>query len=240
MDSDTPRSGYGTPRDDRFYTPRSFSHSNSSNSDEWTTPRDASFKGGPGYNSQSDSEYKTPRLEQDDAFHSSRSSASPRQYQPSEAKASGSLADREEEDFSQFVSDQDVEDIFSYARHGRCDDIDRLLNRGIPVDVRDEYGNTLLTIASQNGNKRVAKTVLRRGGNINARNHKGNTPLHYCFHCELELLSCCALLSCCFCKIIFAVGYGESLGQYLISKVRHPQSLLSLLIEAFRRVLILP
>ena len=66
----------------------------------------------------------------------------------------------------------------------------------IPVDVKDIHGNTLLTIACQNGNKRVAKAVLRRGANINTRNLKGNTPLHYCYH----------------------YGYAETLGQYLISK----------------------
>ena len=94
------------------------------------------------------------------------------------------------------MSDQDVDDIFSYARHGRVDEIERLLDKGIPVDVRDAYGNTLLTIACQNGNKRVAKCVLRRAANINSRNNKGNTPLHYCY----------------------SYGYGDTLGAYLISK----------------------
>ena len=94
------------------------------------------------------------------------------------------------------MSDKDVDDIFSYARHGRVDEIERLLDKGIPVDVRDTYGNTLLTIACQNGNKRVAKCVLRRAANINSRNNKGNTPLHYCY----------------------SYGYGDTLGAYLITK----------------------
>ena len=94
------------------------------------------------------------------------------------------------------ISEQDVEDIFSFGRHERCADIERLLDRGIPINVRDEHGNTLLTIACQNGSKRVAKIVLRRGADINARNFKGNTPLHYCYH----------------------YGYGDTLGQYLLSK----------------------
>ena len=71
------------------------------------------------------------------------------------------------------VSEMDVEDIFSYARHGRVADVERLLDRGIPVDVRDVHGSTLLIIACQNGNKKVAKAVLRRAGDINAKNHKG-------------------------------------------------------------------
>lgn len=33
----------------------------------------------------------------------------------------------------------------------------------------------------QNGNKKMAKTALRFGANINAQNYKGNTALHYCF-----------------------------------------------------------
>lgn len=100
------------------------------------------------------------------------------------------------------LSEQDVEDVFSFARHSRADDIEDLLDRGLPVDVRDDFGNTLLTTASQNGNKRVAKLVMRRGANINARNHKGNTPLHYCYQ----------------------YGYGETLGEYLISKGADPSS----------------
>ena len=58
------------------------------------------------------------------------------------------------------------------------------------------YGNTLLSIACQNGLKRAAKLVLRRGADINAQNHKGNTPLHFCY----------------------TYGYGDTLGAYLTSK----------------------
>lgn len=51
---DTPRSiGYGSPRDERFYTPRSVMRGNSSNSDEWgQTPRFETPRYG---------EYNTPR-----------------------------------------------------------------------------------------------------------------------------------------------------------------------------------
>lgn len=94
------------------------------------------------------------------------------------------------------VSENDVEDLFSYCRHGRIVEIERHLDKGIPIDVRDQYGNTLLIIACQNGNKRVAKLLLRRGANINGRNHKGNTPLHYCY----------------------TFGYGDTLGSYLMTK----------------------
>ena len=41
------------------------------------------------------------------------------------------------------ISEQEVENIFRYARHGRVDEIERLINRGIPIDVRDEHGETI-------------------------------------------------------------------------------------------------
>lgn len=81
--------------------------------------------------------------------------------------------------------EQLVEEIFSYARHSRLDDLENLLSQGrLHVDIRDSHGNTLLITACQNGNKRIAKALLRRSANINARNHKGNTALHYAFHCK--------------------------------------------------------
>jgi len=95
---------------------------------------------------------------------------------------------------------KDVEDIFSYARHNRVEDLERLLDAGIPVNIRDQYGNTILSVACQNGHKRSAKAVLRRGADINARNYRGNTPLHFCF----------------------TYGYGDTLGEYLISKGADP------------------
>lgn len=89
------------------------------------------------------------------------------------------------------ITSNDVEDIFRYARHGRGEEMEKLLDAGIPVNVRDEYGSTLLIIACQNGNKKIAKSVLRRGANINSRNFKGNTALHYCYQCKrMHLLLC--------------------------------------------------
>lgn len=55
--------------------------------------------------------------------------------------------------------------------------------------------NSLIHVAAQNGNKLMAKNLLRNGANINAINGRGNSPLHFCF----------------------AYGYQE-LGEYLISK----------------------
>ena len=78
-------------------------------------------------------------------------------------------------------SKKDIESIFSYTRHGRIQEVDKLLSKGVPPDVIDENGNSILAIACQNGNKRLAKLALRRGANINASNVRGNTALHFCY-----------------------------------------------------------
>ena len=62
----------------------------------------------------------------------------------------------------QAVSEADIEDIFSYARHNRVDQVDRMLDMGVPVNVRDAFGNTILSVSCQNGHKRVAKVRLAR------------------------------------------------------------------------------
>ena len=53
--------------------------------------------------------------------------------------------------------------------------------KGVDPDSRDNYGNTILIVACQNGNKRIAKLSLRYGSKINLFNIMGNTALHFCY-----------------------------------------------------------
>jgi Ankyrin repeats (many copies) len=210
----------GTPRDERFATPRLTGRSMSSTSDSksdadiWQTPRAA--VGAVGRKSSlSDYEFETPRAGDDyQALHSARSTGSNReinQYMQSEEKSNQSrgaakqfsddksyhqkyesssrlsVHDEVEEDqlgVIEGILEEDIESVFRHARHGRADDMEILFARGMPVNIRDEFGSTLLIIACQNGNKKIAKLVLRRGGAINAQNAKGNTSLHYCYQCK--------------------------------------------------------
>ena len=76
----------------------------------------------------------------------------------------------------------DVKYIFSRVRHGHYDDISSALQKGFSADTRDNQGNTILLVASQNGYKRIAKLCLRYGADINAQNSiSGNTALHFSF-----------------------------------------------------------
>ena len=47
------------------------------------------------------------------------------------------------------------------------------------MDGRDQFGNTPLIIACQNGHARLVKALLRHGAVIDAANKSGNTGLHY-------------------------------------------------------------
>ena len=248
MESDTPRSiGYGSPRDDRFFTPRSIGRENSSNSDEWQTPRYETPRYGE-YTPRvgSDNEFQTPRMydpnslpnsarargnsssnivatnyyhthpaQRNDSYHAQHSddkgypgyysarsganpsprlsdtyyaapysgAAAPSGYHPSEPKQpsnrstlndsdsyySARLPQQVFEDKQQYnrnateynnsgnqskatndydvdgitegletlgVSEQDVEDIFSFARHGRSEEIERLLSKGTLIQIK--------------------------------------------------------------------------------------------------------
>ena len=43
----------------------------------------------------------------------------------------------------------------------------------------DQFGNTLLLIAAQNGNMKIAKLLFAKGANTNHQNKQGQTALHY-------------------------------------------------------------
>lgn len=85
--------------------------------------------------------------------------------------------DKEKEFQINFLNDYD---IFSLARHGRYVELESLFLNGIDPDSKDNFGNTILIIAAQNGNKRIAKMALRYGAQINMFNVMGNTALHFC------------------------------------------------------------
>lgn len=79
---------------------------------------------------------------------------------------------------------EDFEFLASCTRHSKYREIEDALNQTdwhLPIDYQDANGNSLLSIAVQNGNKRIAKLCLRRGANINLSNNSGHTVLHYAY-----------------------------------------------------------
>ncbi|CDW73181.1 rel-associated pp40 [Stylonychia lemnae] len=61
-------------------------------------------------------------------------------------------------------------DIFSLARHGRFQQLKKILELGVDPNSKDKFGNTILIVGAQNGNKSIVKLALRFGGHINMTN----------------------------------------------------------------------
>lgn len=80
-------------------------------------------------------------------------------------------------DVSNVSNEERVIQATKHASYGILEEM--LDDCGVDIDITDEYGNTLLILAGQQGNKKLCKFLLRRGAYINAQNHAGNTVLHY-------------------------------------------------------------
>ena len=57
--------------------------------------------------------------------------------------------------------------------------VDALYGPAFHVNKTDDKGNTLLTVAAQNGRQKVAALLIRKGANPNHQNMQGNTALHF-------------------------------------------------------------
>jgi len=87
------------------------------------------------------------------------------------------LSDQESRDFSQLTK---------IVKAGKYLDLLNLLEKGAPTDTTDEFGNTPLIAAAQNGNRRFIKVLMRYGADFSAQNGLGNTALHYCKEYKFE------------------------------------------------------
>jgi len=63
------------------------------------------------------------------------------------------------------------------ARHGETGLLVSMLDAGMPVELRDEKGNSLLMLAAYHGQEDTVRELLRHGADPDARNHRDQTPL---------------------------------------------------------------
>jgi ankyrin repeat protein len=63
------------------------------------------------------------------------------------------------------------------ARHGELDALKPMLRAGMPANLRDEKGNTLLMLAAYHGYAETVRVLLRYDAEVDARNDRDQTPL---------------------------------------------------------------
>lgn len=64
-----------------------------------------------------------------------------------------------------------------FARHGETDSLAAMLDHGLPVNLADAKGNSLLMLASYNENLETSRMLLEHGASVDCRNDRGQTPL---------------------------------------------------------------
>ena len=64
-----------------------------------------------------------------------------------------------------------------YVRSGETESLAAMVRHGLPVNLADAKGNTLLMLASYNGQLETARMLLAAGAQVDRRNDRGQTPL---------------------------------------------------------------
>ena len=70
-----------------------------------------------------------------------------------------------------------VQELFQLVRQGDTERLEGLLKMGLPANLRDGKGNSLLMLASYNGNYETARLLLEHGGDPELGNDHGQLPL---------------------------------------------------------------
>lgn len=70
-----------------------------------------------------------------------------------------------------------AEHCFDLARNGATADLVAYLEAGLPVDLTDARGNTLVMLAAYHGHAATVTALLERGADADRTNDRGQSPL---------------------------------------------------------------
>jgi ankyrin repeat protein len=66
--------------------------------------------------------------------------------------------------------------MLDFARDG-VEELVRYVDEGVPVNLTDASGNTLVMLAAYHGHAELVSALAARGAEVNAINDRGQTPL---------------------------------------------------------------
>lgn len=67
--------------------------------------------------------------------------------------------------------------IFGMARQGRTEELVTYLDAGVPADLTNDRGDTLVMLAAYHGHAGTVRALLARGAEPDRGNDRGQTPL---------------------------------------------------------------
>ena len=67
--------------------------------------------------------------------------------------------------------------LFAMAREGDVASLVTYLDAGVPVDLANDKGDTLVMLAAYNGHPRVVAALVERGADVNRLNDRGQSPI---------------------------------------------------------------
>lgn len=78
------------------------------------------------------------------------------------------------------LTDEELEflhSIFDLAREGATEKLFAIIDQGIPADLTDSKGDTLMILAAYNGHEPIVAGLMERGADVNRLNDKGQGAL---------------------------------------------------------------
>ncbi|WP_299055126.1 ankyrin repeat domain-containing protein [uncultured Nocardioides sp.] len=67
--------------------------------------------------------------------------------------------------------------LLDLAREGAADELLAYVDAGVPVDLTDAQGNTLLMLGAYHGHPEVVRGLAQRGADVDRLNDRGQSPL---------------------------------------------------------------
>nr|POE77506.1 putative ankyrin repeat protein [Quercus suber] len=67
--------------------------------------------------------------------------------------------------------------LFDFAREGKTANLAQYITAGIPVNLTNHKGDTLLMLAAYHGQAETLKMLVERGADVNSLNDRGQGPI---------------------------------------------------------------